>query len=1091
MAVSFVAAGTTGAGTGAVTPGMPAGATTGDLILLHIEGEGEDANADGSPTGGAWTLVGTVASATDGLTDRTRHTIYWAWYDAGLNRTVPDAGNHTLAVLTAWRGVDSTTPFDVASVSSSSATNNTSVSITGLTTVTDGAMIVASSSAGDDTTYTSWANASLASITEAVDITTTSGSDGSIHVAYGIKTSFGAVSATTATSSASEEEANWCMALRPGNDFLTSGTINGGGGLAATVVASHATTGTVNSGGGLTATPSPNRTTSATISGGGSIAPTVERPTLTTILNLGLEPGSAPYLDRATMFVRWRVSSASLTGGSNRLYAELLEGTTVIASTDMFSPTTSFATWSGVLSEGEVQSITDWSNLRFRFQFFSEDADVADVEIADAWLSIPAGVGTPTATGTINGGGSITATVEKVSEASDTINGGGSIAASFAKAVERTGTISGGGSISASVTATETASTSGVINGGGSLAATVEATHEPVLGEGNHIRSGGSIAPTSAATHVASDSINGGGSITPAVTATEAHSTSAAINGGGSIAPTLAGTHESSDAINGGGSIAASATSAESHTTSGTISGGGSVTATVTHAAEASTSISGGGSIAPTPEHVGAVASAISGGGRILASTGSTVITSGVLNTGGGLAPTVEHAGSVAGTINGGGSITPAVTASEAHTTSASISAGGGLSPVVTGTHESSGTVSGGGDISTSTTAARTTSATINGGGSITGSATSAEGHVASGIINAGGGLSPVVAGTHDGTGTVSTGGGLTPAASGGHQTSTQISGGGSIAASATKNATGVEVSGVINGGGRILATVDGVTTETTKLTFSLSDGADPGIDTGHIFHIRHISDVGEASPAQLHVELFNGAPSHSIVARFDIALDSILVASDLALLEAEAALILDYTDLFVKVWADDPDGTTIEAQVYDLWLEVPLPPPPSTTGELNTGGGLTAAQTHRGVVPAFPDLGEGLLGPLLSAGGNITAATSVGGGGGTAQGSINGGGNITAAVTAQHTTSGTINGGARIVVATGNNFLTSGTINGGGKIYATATQFLVLDASSPGLTAETSDITTANYSTEPGETAHSTPRGETTRLQSRGETSS
>ena len=94
MAITYV--GSAGAaGTGAVTPDFPAGVTTGDFLLLRIEGEGEDGNADGPPTGGEWTAVGvgSVASATDGASDRTRLSVYWAPYDPDINRTVPDAGD--------------------------------------------------------------------------------------------------------------------------------------------------------------------------------------------------------------------------------------------------------------------------------------------------------------------------------------------------------------------------------------------------------------------------------------------------------------------------------------------------------------------------------------------------------------------------------------------------------------------------------------------------------------------------------------------------------------------------------------------------------------------------------------------------------------------------------------------------------------------------------------------------------------------------------------------------------------------------------------------------------------------------------------
>ena len=238
MAISFVAfAGA--AGIAAVTPAMPAGATTGDLLILTIEGEGEDTNADSPPTGGAWTAIGTGtrASATDGLTDRTRLSAYWAWYDSGINRVVPDAGNHTLAVISAWRGVDATTPFDgVTPVYSSSATNNVQINVAGVTGVSAGSAIVVVSVAGDNNAtaypggsayYSGWTNTNLTGLTEVVDVGTNAGSDGAMGIAWGTLTGGGSSTTTNAFFTVSEEEANVCFALRvaaTGTDYTETAT---------------------------------------------------------------------------------------------------------------------------------------------------------------------------------------------------------------------------------------------------------------------------------------------------------------------------------------------------------------------------------------------------------------------------------------------------------------------------------------------------------------------------------------------------------------------------------------------------------------------------------------------------------------------------------------------------------------------------------------------------------------------------------------------------------------------------------------------------------------------------------------------------
>ena len=211
---TFVAAGSSAAGAGAVTPGDPAGAATGDILLCHIEGEGEDASADLMTDMGAWTQIATVANDTGGSAFDTRHTLHWAPWSAGLNREVADAGQHTFAIITAWRGVDTTTPIHKNQTSSDDS-NNSAVSITGVTTTLPDCLIVASHTAGDNVTISGEANASLGSLTERVDVNTTQGSDGHIAVYSGTLAVAGASGTTTATQSANEREANICIALAP------------------------------------------------------------------------------------------------------------------------------------------------------------------------------------------------------------------------------------------------------------------------------------------------------------------------------------------------------------------------------------------------------------------------------------------------------------------------------------------------------------------------------------------------------------------------------------------------------------------------------------------------------------------------------------------------------------------------------------------------------------------------------------------------------------------------------------------------------------------------------------------------------------
>lgn len=229
MAITFVAAGTKGEGSAGVTPGLPAGWQENDIFILHIEGLGEDGAADGQGDFGG-TLIGTVASGTDATPARVRHTVYWK--RAGASESAPttdDAGDHTLAVLTAWRGCKLTgSPINGTPVSTADSDGDVNLSATGVTTDVDNCMIVISHANGDTESVSGWTNSNLESILEATDVNTISGTDGCIAVGYGILASAGASGTTTATISASEEEANWTFALEP-EPAAESGLLLGAG----------------------------------------------------------------------------------------------------------------------------------------------------------------------------------------------------------------------------------------------------------------------------------------------------------------------------------------------------------------------------------------------------------------------------------------------------------------------------------------------------------------------------------------------------------------------------------------------------------------------------------------------------------------------------------------------------------------------------------------------------------------------------------------------------------------------------------------------------------------------------------------------
>lgn len=206
MAITYVGAGSGAGSSGSITPTLPSGWAVDDIFLLLVETLG--GQTPSAPSG--WTQAGN----TEG--DDTQGTLFWRRAESGdSNPTVSDSGNHTIGLITAWRGCKTTgNPWE-AIQASSNASFNTSVSATGVTTLGTDRMIVMCTTAGDDSTYSSWACSSLESVTEAAEYNSTAGQDGAVAFAYGIKATAGATGSFTATISTSEDEANFVLALEP------------------------------------------------------------------------------------------------------------------------------------------------------------------------------------------------------------------------------------------------------------------------------------------------------------------------------------------------------------------------------------------------------------------------------------------------------------------------------------------------------------------------------------------------------------------------------------------------------------------------------------------------------------------------------------------------------------------------------------------------------------------------------------------------------------------------------------------------------------------------------------------------------------
>ncbi len=216
-APTVVGVGTVANGPGAITPGMPSGVLTDDVLLLFLETADQVITISGGTE--TWTEI--TGSPVTGATG-TRLTAFWARasQDAPTSPTTSDSGDHQLARMIAFRGVVGTgNPWDVVTTTTDN-TSNTSVSFPSVTTtVSDTLVVMAIAGDGPDGNSTanlsSFTNANLASLTEQVDNRVNSGDGGLLGAATGTKATAGAIGATTATLANAAVKAMMTIALKP------------------------------------------------------------------------------------------------------------------------------------------------------------------------------------------------------------------------------------------------------------------------------------------------------------------------------------------------------------------------------------------------------------------------------------------------------------------------------------------------------------------------------------------------------------------------------------------------------------------------------------------------------------------------------------------------------------------------------------------------------------------------------------------------------------------------------------------------------------------------------------------------------------
>lgn len=207
MAITFVNKGTWGAGTTSFSPGIPAGMAAGDLMILTIHTCNQAVSAISGWTQITSSPVSTGTANTAGGTRLTAYYRFWQSGDAAPTVSVT-GGTVSNGIISGYRGVDPTTPFDAATpVATTLTPASTTLTMTGITTNSANACIVWSIARDQDlnntTAVTAFTNANLTGITEVHDQVVNTSVGGGIWTGYGFKATAGATGNLTITQTSS------------------------------------------------------------------------------------------------------------------------------------------------------------------------------------------------------------------------------------------------------------------------------------------------------------------------------------------------------------------------------------------------------------------------------------------------------------------------------------------------------------------------------------------------------------------------------------------------------------------------------------------------------------------------------------------------------------------------------------------------------------------------------------------------------------------------------------------------------------------------------------------------------------------------
>lgn len=216
MTIAYVGAGALVSGTGALSAvAWPSGHVAGDLGVLFVQTANQPISA---PSG--WSQIGSSQGVGSPLFNGTGLQVFYKIAASGAEPsiTVADSGNHTLAKILAWRGVDAASPLG-ATPNGTVASDAAALTFPSITTDADACVVVLGvgvcNYATSSTFLSGWSSPWLDDLTERVDQSVTYGNGGGLGIAEGLKALAGPLGSSSVTFASAANAAALLFALRP------------------------------------------------------------------------------------------------------------------------------------------------------------------------------------------------------------------------------------------------------------------------------------------------------------------------------------------------------------------------------------------------------------------------------------------------------------------------------------------------------------------------------------------------------------------------------------------------------------------------------------------------------------------------------------------------------------------------------------------------------------------------------------------------------------------------------------------------------------------------------------------------------------